>query len=269
MLMTLAVTAGAGVLPGVATAAKAAVKSSSKSRAKTESIEAKVELKDAPHINAGAALRRAKEISQSVIGESNATRLAHAKELLGKYYDRSVVSMEDQIADLNQFMKDRIQGKLTKQNVAKLSGKVYQAILDESSKHGFDPLFLMAVIENESSFNIKVRGTSGEIGLMQLMPDTGKWMAKRLGMKYEGAKTLEDPVQNIKLGAAYLAHLRERFDSHSRLYLAAYNMGQGNVDRALANQIWPKDYPILVMRRYIRFYTELTTAKRDDGKKLN
>ncbi len=119
------------------------------------------------------------------------------------------------------------------------------------------------MIENESSFNPEVKGTSGEIGLMQLMPRTAKWIAGKLRMKYQGKKTLTDPVANIRLGAAYLAHLRAEFDFHGRLYLAAYNMGSANVQRALDRRIWPKDYAARVMQRYMRLYTELRDSLKE------
>jgi soluble lytic murein transglycosylase len=92
---------------------------------------------------------------------------------------------------------------------------------------------------------------------MQILPTTGEWMSGKAGLGWRGSKTLRDPVQNIRIGAAYLAFLRDRFDMHARLYIAAYNMGQGNVDHAQAKNIWPKDYPGLVMRNYVEFYGEL------------
>ncbi len=278
MLMALTVSTAAGLFPGTATVSRAAVKSTKAGRAKSESnatAEASGELKQEQAIlggspdnslSASVALRKAKEIQNSVLGEENAARLAHAKELLGKYYAKSIVKVGNGVEDLNAFVKERIEEVFDGPN-EKHAKKIYGAILEESRKHGFDPIFLMAVIENESSFKIKARGTSGEIGLMQLMPDTGKWIAGKIGVAWHGEKTLEDPVLNIKIGAAYMAHLREKFDSHSRLYLAAYNMGQGNVHRALANQVWPKDYPIRVMQRYVRFYTELSEERSE--KKIN
>ncbi|MGE0529281.1 MAG: lytic transglycosylase domain-containing protein, partial [Bdellovibrionales bacterium] len=54
-----------------------------------------------------------------------------------------------------------------------------------------------------------------------------------------------------------LDYLRSKFDSHARLYLAAYNMGQGNVGEALEKNVWPKDYPIHVMKFYVEFYSAL------------
>jgi soluble lytic murein transglycosylase len=125
----------------------------------------------------------------------------------------------------------------------------------------------MTVIENESSFNPKIRGTSGEIGLMQVLPRTAEWIARRVGIKWKGEKTLEDPVTNIRIGSAHLAQLREEFKSQGQLYLAAYNMGSGNVQRALAKQVWPKDYPVRVMSRYLKFYSDFKQARAQEKEK--
>ncbi|MBL7716708.1 MAG: lytic transglycosylase domain-containing protein [Bdellovibrionales bacterium] len=193
-------------------------------------------------------------------------RLAHAKELLGKYFDKSIVGKSVKknpaVAAYDTYIKDSFEKAFKKKHggrFAKVAGEVAKTLVEESVRYGFDPLFLMAVIENESSFNPLVRGTSGEIGLMQILPDTAAWIAKNSGLPYAGAKTLEDPVQNIRLGAAYIAYLREKFDSHGQLYLAAYNMGSGNVKRYLASKTMPKVYPTRVMKRYVRFYTEISS----------
>jgi soluble lytic murein transglycosylase len=180
-------------------------------------------------------------------------RLKHAHELLGRYYKKSSVTVGESIPKINSavyhWTRDHLPPKYKDQ-----SGKIAQTIIDVSTKNQFDPVFLMSVIEGESSWRPDKIGGVGEIGLMQLRPTTAKWIAKRAGVKWTGDKTLFDPCKNIKIGAAYLTYLRDRFDDHARLYLAAYNMGQTNVDEALDKKIWPKDYPIHVMKRYVAFY---------------
>ncbi len=185
------------------------------------------------------------------------SRLSHARELMGSYYSRSVVRQAESLDDLSdhitEWTSDAMKGRHHRHARA-----VASAILAESRVHGFDPIFLMAVIESESSFNPLARGTSGEVGLMQLMPETARWIAKREGWNLKiTSKCLRDPVINIKIGAAYLAYLRKQFDSHGRLYLSAYNMGATNVNRALARQVWPKEYSARVMTKYIEYYREL------------
>ena len=183
-------------------------------------------------------------------------RLEHSQELLGKYYGKSTVRFGESVPKINsqiyRWTKERLPRKYKKE-----SGKIAQAIIDTALKHEFDPVFLMSIIETESSFNPTVLGGAGEIGLMQILPPTAEWMAAKTGLPYKGKKTLKDPISNIRIGAAYLAFLRDRFDMHARLYIAAYNMGQGNVDIAQAKKIWPKDYPGAVMRNYVDFYERL------------
>ena len=140
--------------------------------------------------------------------------------------------------------------------------EISEAILAESRRNGMDPVFLMAVIANESSFNPGALGSHGEIGLMQLKPDTARWIAQVKHVPYRGRRTLFDPAQNIRLGAAYLGYLKERYGRDSRLYLAAYNMGCGSVSRALAARRRVDAYPLRVLKHYEGLYAELRTGLR-------
>ncbi len=187
-------------------------------------------------------------------------RLEHAKELLGKHYNQSVVKNGESVTDLKKFILSNVKKKLPAAYRSQAK-KITQTLLQQSEQYGFDPIFLMAMIENESSFNPKATGPVGEIGLMQLRPTTAAWIAPKANVQYRKKSQLKDPILNIKLGCAFLAQLREQFDSHSRLYLAAYNMGAKNVERALDREIWPKDYPRAVMNRYVKLYSELSPGK--------
>jgi soluble lytic murein transglycosylase len=185
-------------------------------------------------------------------------RIEHAKELLGKYYRGSVVKEGEKVKAVREFVKEWARETLPKGKHRKKAEQIASAIMLEAKKHELDPMFVMAVIQSESSFNPDTRGGAGEIGLMQILPATGEWMAKRAGISWKGSKTLLDPIKNIKIGTTYLSYLREKFDNHSRLYLAAYNMGPTNVNRALAKEVWPKDYPRHVMTNYVSFYSKLS-----------
>ena len=188
----------------------------------------------------------AKENQRSLASIREAIRVDHARELLGKHYNKSGFSKHENQWDLKRKIASVVGVKLPKKHKA-MKDKVAKAILEEATKHGLDPMFVAAVIEGESSFNPEAKGPVGEIGLMQIRSATGKWMAERLKMKWTGDKMLKDPVKNIVLGTAYLAWLREKFDGHGQLYVAAYNMGSTNVKRALKRSVWPKDYPRHVM----------------------
>ena len=184
------------------------------------------------------------------------SREAHAKELLGKSYTKSVANVDNNGRELTISLKKMIYKSLPRLHKSK-TNKIHNVILSQSAKFNFDPFFLMAVIQNESSFNPIAKGTSGEIGLMQILPTTGKWLAKKFKMKWRDKSDLENPIFNIKLGAVYLNTLRDKFNNHGQLYLAAYNMGPRNVRRALNKKIMPRDYAFAVMKRYFAFYKQI------------
>ncbi len=183
-------------------------------------------------------------------------RVEHARELMGRHYENSVVKKGENRWNLEINIMKTVEKKLPK-GFKSLSWSVSHAIMTESKKHGFDPYFVMAVISGESSFNPRAIGPVGEIGLMQIRSSTGKWMAEKIGMKWKGDSTLRNPVENIRLGTAYLAWLRLKFPKNSQHYLAAYNMGAKSVKNALNRNIQPKDYPRHVMKRYLAFYKEM------------
>jgi soluble lytic murein transglycosylase len=117
------------------------------------------------------------------------------------------------------------------------------------------------VIQNESSFNPKMKGSVGEIGLMQIRPETAKWIAGLTKIKYKGEKSLYQPEMNIRIGAAFLNRLRNQFDSNSTYYLTAYNAGAGNVRKMISENVTPKIYASAVMKRYAAIYSALGTNK--------
>lgn len=183
-------------------------------------------------------------------------RVEHARELLGKRYKKSPVKHAENHEALERTIFGIIKNHLPKK-FAKSAHEITDAIIVEATKHGLDPLFVMALIAGESSFNPDARGPVGEIGLMQIRPATGAWMAQKLKTKWRGDNSLKDPLTNIKLGTAYIAWLREKFQGQGQLYLAAYNMGPKNVKSALSRNVRPKDYPIHVMKRYLAFYKDV------------
>jgi soluble lytic murein transglycosylase len=185
-------------------------------------------------------------------------RLAHANELLGKHFRGSVVADGQAVgtAETNRFVMDTIRKSLPR--VWKPQApRIFRVLVEEANRRQFDPIFLMAVIRSESSFNPTAVGPVKELGLMQIRPATAKWIARQYGLEWKGARSLYNPETNIRIGAAYISHLRDEFDSHGRLYLAAYNMGGGNVRKALGKKIWPKDYAARVMGHYLAMYEEL------------
>src|SRR5690606_28089999 len=81
--------------------------------------------------------------------------------------------------------------------------EIARAVILNARNHNMDPLFLLAVIQNESSFNPEARGRHGEIGLIQMRRRTALDVARRLNIPTNF--DLTNPLTNIKIGAAYMA----------------------------------------------------------------
>ena len=103
-----------------------------------------------------------------------------------------------------------------------------------AKEHHLDPALMAAVIYQESKFRPSVESSSGALGLMQLTPSTARGIAIRTGGDAFETSALYNAEINIRYGAWYLDNLFAKYHDE-RLVLAAYNAGQGNVDRWLAH----------------------------------
>jgi len=122
-------------------------------------------------------------------------------------------------------------------------------IYAQSQRYGYDPLFLTALIQTESSFNNWARSHRGALGLMQIRPATGYAMASETQIEWLGKPTLYDPGSNIALGAYYLNKMVLRFGD-LQLGLEAYNRGPSNLARHLSNGNRPSRYSDKVLKHY-------------------
>ncbi|HZJ52499.1 MAG TPA: lytic transglycosylase domain-containing protein [Myxococcaceae bacterium] len=112
--------------------------------------------------------------------------------------------------------------------------RVAIAIVREAEANGLDPLLVVAVIRAESSFNVYAVSGVGALGLMQMMPTTGSFLATRRGTTLRHRQTLFDAELNIELGTAYLASLLREFGTVEAALLA-YNGGPAYARRVLRN----------------------------------
>lgn len=137
--------------------------------------------------------------------------------------------------------------------------RLSRAIVREADRHGLDPLLVVAVIRNESSFNPYAVSRVGAMGLMQLMPDTGRWLLERRGLKLGRPQNLYDVELNVELGTSYLSELVARFGSVERA-LVAYNAGPAAARKILAQPArrtrFVAGYPRKVVRDFQRLKAE-------------
>ncbi len=129
-------------------------------------------------------------------------------------------------------------------------------VVEAATRFGLDPALVAAVIRTESRFRPDATSPKGARGLMQVMPDTGAWVAARLELSGFQPDHLYDPALNITIGTYYLADLRREFGPDLILVLAAYNAGRQNVKNWLTQQaggdIALTAIPFPETRQYVR-----------------
>lgn len=106
-------------------------------------------------------------------------------------------------------------------------------IIRESERAEIDPYLTASIILAESSFRENARSSVGALGLMQVRPLTGRYIAGLRNIKWHGPQKLKDPSYNITLGIAYLKHLQRRFRGNLHHALIAYNWGPTNLSESL------------------------------------
>lgn len=103
-----------------------------------------------------------------------------------------------------------------------------------AEKYDIDPMLVFAIIKNESNFNKEVTSSKNAIGLMQILESTAEEIAMNLGIENVD---LTDAEININIGTKYFSELENKYNGNYMLALAAYNAGQGNVDRWISEGI--------------------------------
>lgn len=127
--------------------------------------------------------------------------------------------------------------------------RIVDAIREEAERHGYDPLFVMALIEVESTCSPTANSPRGAVGLTQIKPSTARAVAKDLGLPWGGASALVQPGFNIRLGLGYLAQLEEKFGD-PYVAMAAYNLGPQKASRMSRQHAKGARYVKKIMARY-------------------
>jgi soluble lytic murein transglycosylase len=157
----------------------------------------------------------------------------------------------------------RCQAPLSEGERWRLAGAIHQ----ESRRHGYDPLFVLAMIQVESGCSPTARGERGGVGLVQMKPSTARAVAKDAGLPWHGAETLTRPALNVELALLYLAQLEEQFGD-PYLAMVAFNRGPGRVGRMSAQRARGARYVKKILARYEDLTddaAEVASASEDDS----
>ena len=121
---------------------------------------------------------------------------------------------------------------------------------------GLDPAYVYGLIRQESRFIMDARSSAGASGLMQIMPATARWTAKKIGLPYTPA-LIADRDTNLRLGTAYLKLVLDDFGGSQAMAAAAYNAGPGRPRKwregpLLETAIWAENIPFAETRDYVK-----------------
>lgn len=124
-----------------------------------------------------------------------------------------------------------------------------QTIRAAAVENGVEPALAAAVIRTESRFDEEVRSSRGAYGLMQILPETARFISERGGVGGD----YRNPETNIRMGTWYLGYLQDRYEGDERMALAAYNSGEGQVDGWISEGGFDvaRDIPFEETREYV------------------
>ena len=130
------------------------------------------------------------------------------------------------------------------------------AIRQQAAAQGLDPAFVFGLIRQETRFMATLRSHAGASGLMQLMPATARWTARKAGVDYR-ADRINEVDLNLRLGTTYLKLVLDDFAGSQPLAAAAYNAGPGRPRRwregpTMDAAAWAENVPFNETRDYVR-----------------
>ena len=141
-----------------------------------------------------------------------------------------------------------------------------QDIITYSQKNKIDPFLVAAIIKNESNFDNKAVSPVGAIGLMQIMPDTGAWIAQQMGLANYKEDSLYQAEMNIRMGCWYVGELEYEFKDNLTLVMIAYNAGRGQTKLWMEENGWTYDFndPAQIPYPDTREYVQKVLKDRDN-----
>ncbi len=133
----------------------------------------------------------------------------------------------------------------------------WQQLEGSAKRRGLDPYLVVALAAQESTFDAGIASSAGAIGLMQIMPATGRSVARQIGIKPFSTRRLTDPEVNMAIGTEYFGDLMAQF-GHAAYALAGYNAGGHRVTRwkserpGLPIDEWIDDIPFPETQNYVK-----------------
>lgn len=117
-----------------------------------------------------------------------------------------------------------------------------QDIVTYSKKNDVDPFLVAAIIKNESNFKHDAVSKVGAVGLMQIMPETGRWIAEQMGLENYQDSDLYQTRKNIRMGCWYVGELEHEFQHNLVLLMVAYNAGRGQTHEWMQENGWDYNF---------------------------
>ena len=138
------------------------------------------------------------------------------------------------------------------------------AVVKRTAQIGLDPAYVYGLIRQESRFIMDARSNVGASGLMQVMPATARWTAKKIGLANFTADQITDRETNIAIGTGYLKLILDDFAGSMPLAAAAYNAGPGRPRNwrngpVMEAAIWAENVPFNETRDYVKKVLSNTT----------
>jgi soluble lytic murein transglycosylase len=152
-------------------------------------------------------------------------------------------------------------------------------LVAQAKSIGLDPAYVYGLIRQESRFVTDARSSVGASGLMQVMPATARWTAKKIGLPFT-PEQIADRNTNLKIGTAYLKLVLDDFDGSQAMAAAAYNAGPSRPRRwregaTLEPAIWAENIPFAETRDYVKkvlsnatVYASLLAGKKQSAAAL-
>ncbi len=153
-----------------------------------------------------------------------------------------------------------------------------ETVRPAAQNQSLDDAWVYGLMRQESRFITSAKSNVGASGLMQLMPATAKWVAKKIGLRDFSQGRVNDTETNVLLGTTYMRLVMENLDNHPVLASAAYNAGPGRAkkwraDRPLEGAIYAETIPFSETRDYVKkvmsnavYYSALFNGKPDSLK---